>query len=1166
MTVPARTSDQTKGRYFVSKVLLTRIVAKRSTTLFILVLIVLAITVMAQTQSGSGAVIQGIVRFKQAPLPGAIVTAVDMATSKTTRTITEVNGQYILKVGATGQYHVTVDMTWFLSDGADVEVTDASKPAQRDFNLSLLSQAQRAGRSQPAPEAAPQPAREVNGGSRGSAPAEAQNGQPEQDPFAELQTNTTLALLPGMTSDAATESLAIAGNVAAPQFGGAFDPRRLDLANIPGNFDQQDFGTPPAADGGNNGGGGRGARGGNDFGAAFGGGGRGGGGRGGGRGGGNFNLGGQRGRNANPINFNLSYTLSDSALDAAPYHLTGQAAPTKPNYVRNNFSATVGGPLRIPRISNSQQNNFNLTYTGVRSTNPTDSYSTVPTLAERSGDLSQVLVRGNPVTIYNPLTKEPYSNNVIPPDRIDNAAKALLAYIPLPNNPTTDGTRNFHYVTSTSSDSDSINFNIQHMFAQPNQRGQRGQRGGGGAGRGGGQRGGRGSTLSIQFQFQRQNNVQAGPFPSIGGSGLQHAFNTQVSYSRLIGRFQSQMQFRINRNHNQNTNLYSIVTNVAGLVGVTGVSADPEDWGLPSLSFVNFTGLNDRTPSNIDNRTWRASDQFRWNRRNHNIAFGADITRTINDVHSTTGNPRGQFTFNGQATGLFDSAGLITGTGLDFADFLLGLPQQTTLAYGANGHKFLSLQYNAFIQDDWRLRRNLTLNYGLRYEYVSPYSEANGHLVNLDVAPGFLTIAPVQPGQSGPFSGRFPRTLVNPDRNNFAPRIGLAWRGPQRFVVRSGYGITYNAGAYSAMANQFVRQPPFAVAAKNCVQYGPLIDGATTTCVQPIPGAALTIENGFPVLSPSIVQNTFGVDVNYRVGYAQQWNVDLQRDMPANIQMNIDYTGIKGTKLDVAEAPNRTSLGTARIPNVISYVWETSQGDSIYHAGVLQLRRRLSKGIQIGGTYTYSKMIDDASSFTGGSGSSVVQDALNLRAERAVDNSDQRHVFAGNYTIELPFGQNKPFLHSDNILSRMVGDWLLSGSVNFGSGRPFTPRIINSSCDYSATNATLRPDFLGGPISLDHPTVTKWFNTDVFQAPAECLGNAGRNLIRGPGTRSVSMTLNKSFRLEKSRTLDVRIQATNVFNMVTYSGLNTTVNSNLFGQITSAGQTRRVTIQARYRF
>jgi hypothetical protein len=1074
-----------------------------------------------------------------------------------------VNGQYVLRVPAAGKYHLTVDMTLFASAGNDVEVTDATKPLQQDFDLSPLSQTQRENALRTETLRAASRPRGSTNGRGGTLPAnvtETEDEQPDATAFADLTNNPSIVLLPGMSPDAPTESVAITGNTATPQFGGAFDPRQLNLANIPSTTETPTFGAPSAPDNlvAN------GPRGGNDF--ATGLAGIRGGGPVGGRGGrgGNFGLGGQRGRNGNPINVNLSYTLNDSALNAAPYHLTGQTAPVKPNYLRNNFSVTVGGPMRVPGLLNPQQNTFNVTYSGARSTNPTDAYSTVPTLAERNGDFSQALVQGSPVTIYDPLTQQAFLNNAIPAGRIDNAAKGLLAYIPLPNNPTVNGTQNFHYVTSTSSNSDSVNFNLQHTFAAPPQRGQRGQRGNApGAGRGGR---GRGGTLSIQFQFQRQNNEQTGVYPSIGGSGLQHAFNTQVSFARPIGRLQNQIQFRVNRNHNENTNLYANRIDVAGNLRITGVSTDPGDWGLPSLSFINFTGLNDRTPSNIDNVTYRVSDQLRWIRRNHNISFGGDITRTINTVRSTTGNPRGQFSFNGQATGVFDSKGLIQGTGLDLADFLLGLPQQTTLAYGANGHQFLSLQYNAFILDDWRLRSGLTLNYGLRYEYASPYTEASNHLANLDVAPGFTALAPVLPGQIGPFSGKYPKTLVNPDRNNFAPRIGIAWRAPARFVVRSGYGITYNAGAYSAMANQFVRQPPFAQTAKNCVQYAPVTTGSGTNCVPPNAESILTIENGFPVPPPSLVQNTYGVDRDYRVGCAQQWNLDLQRDLRGNLQINMDYTGIKGTKLDVAAAPNRTSLGTARIPNVISYVWDTSQGNSIYNGGTLQIRRRMSGGVQIGGTYTFAKMIDDASSFTGGSGAGVVQDAFNLRAERAVDNSDQRHVLAVNYTIELPFGQNKHFLHGDDVISRVIGDWLVNGSVNYGSGRPFTPRITNSSCDYSATNATLRPDFLGGPIPLDRPTVAKWFNTSQFQPPAGCLGDAGRNIIRGPGTRSANMTLNKSFRLEGSRTLDLRIQANNVFNMVTYSGLNTTVNSNLFGQITSAGSMRQVTIQARYRF
>jgi hypothetical protein len=907
-------------------------------------------------------------------------------------------------------------------------------------------------------------------------------------------------------------------------------------------------------------------------------------------------LGGQRGRNANPINVNVTYTLSDSALDAKPYSITGNATQ-KPEYLQNNFGATVGGPLNIGSFFTN--NNFNVNYNGSRSTNPSDQYYTVPTAAQRSGDFrdtvvsSTQFVNGQTVTTTQPVSIfDPNNNwaqfvdlngnkNVIASNRIDPAAAGLLKFMPLPNLP--GDTRNYHYVTSTENNSDSINFSIQHTIRPPQQ--QRGQQQNaqqfiqalqsGNLGALAGIRGGRGGQLQVQVQYQRSNTVSANPFPGIGGSQQGHGLNTSVSYNRSIWKAFSNMQFRVNRNHNEGTNLFEYSNNVAENLGITGVSTDPADWGVPTLSFTNFSSLNDRTPSNTVNMTYRASDNFRLPGRRHGVQFGADFTHTVNTVHSTTGNPRGTFTFSGSGTGL---SGL-SGSGYDFADFLLGLPARTTIAYGANGHTFISNAYNFFIQDNWQWRGNLTFNYGVRYEYASPYVEVHDHLVNLDAAPDFGNVKPVCPkdvitagtllcaGQTGPLTGiHYPRSLVKPNRHNFLPAFGLAWRGPGRFVVRTGYRISYNSGVYSAMANSFVRQPPFAVTQTN-----------TTPGFTPS-DARLTLENGFPTPPPSEVTNTFGVDPNYRVGYAHQWNLDVQRDLPLNIQMSLDYTGTKGTHLDVAQAPNRTLTGL-RIANVQSFTWETSSGNSIYHGGSVQLQRRFSRGISVGGSYTYSKMIDDASSFNGGSGSGIAQDAFNLRAERAASNSDQRHAFSSNYNWELPLGRNKPFLNSDSVLSRAIGDWQLTGTVTFGSGRPFTPTIANNTCDLSrGTTGTLRADWNGNPIAIGHPTVDQWFNTAAFSDPTQKLvdgvlvtdcthyGTAGRNLIRGPGTRSFGMTLNKSFRMKSNKNLDVRIQANNVFNMVTYSGINTSVNSTQFGQVTGAGSMRRVTIQARYRF
>jgi trimeric autotransporter adhesin len=1125
--------------------------AGTSTVLFVVGIAVMTITALSQTLLEGTTAIQGFVRSKQVPIPGAVVTASDAAGSKTTTAITEVNGQYILKLPGTGAYHITVEMTPFTSASADIEIADASAPARKDFDLTLLSQSQLATRQ----TSAAAPAR------GGNAEAESASAEPDQNLFAELQNNPAITLLPGMTADAATESVVQRGNVAASSFGGAFDPRQINPGNPPG-----DFGTPSSNDAQGGGRGARGQRG--DFAGVPGGGGGaggrgfGGGGRGGRGNGGGFNLGGQRGRNANPINVNLTYALNDSVLNAAPYSIRGNAVE-RPSYMQNNFGATIGGPLGIPKVLNSRQNNFNLNFNGTRNTAPYDQYSTVPTLLERAGDFSQA-----PVQLFDPVTGVPFDNNIIPLDRINPAAAGLLGYIPEPNLP--GDTRNFHNVTTTRNDSESINFRLQHNFNRPGQRGQgqRGQRGsGGGGGNGGFRGGGRGArgagTLSVQLQYQRASNVANNPFPTLGGDTSRHAFNVAVQYSRPIAGMQSQTQVSFNRNHNDVTNLFANVKDVAGLLGIHSVSQDPNDWGLPTLSFTNFSSLNDLTPSNIDNKQFRVSEQLSLNRSRHSLRFGGDYSANLNDVHSATGNPRGTFTFTGAATQLLGPDGLRTaGTGFDFADFLLGLPQQTAIQYGANGHVFRYNAYDFFIQDDFRWRANLSLNFGIRYEFLSPVTEANNHLVNLDVAPDFSAVAPVFPGGIGPYSGVFPRSLVHPDRNNFGPRMGLAWRAPKQFVVRSGYSINYNASQYTNMANQFVRQPPFAVTQTQCVQYGFVTPGTNCT-ISPL--APLTLEDGFPPLTDAVANN-FAVDPNYVVGYAQQWNVDVQRDLPHNIQLSIDYTGVKGTHLDVAQAPNRTETGL-RLEDVQPFIWDTSVGNSIYNGVAVQLNRRLARGVQIGGTYTFSKMLDDASSFTGGSGTNVAQDAFNLRGERGRSAGDRRHVLQTTYLWELPFGRNRLFLNKDDTLSRVFGDWQLSGTMNFSSGLPFTPRVTGSTCDIArGTNSTLRANFNGELIGLNDPTADQWFNTAAFSAPIGCAyGNAGRDIIRGPGSRSFNMTLNKGFRLKENRTLDVRIQANNVFNIVTYSGINTTVNSTQFGQVTSAAPMRQITFQLRYR-
>src|SRR6185436_4107528 len=179
----------------------------------------------------------------------------------------------------------------------------------------------------------------------------------------------------------------------------------------------------------------------------------------------------------------------------------------------------------------------------------------------------------------------------------------------------------------------------------------------------------------------------------------------------------------------------------------------------------------------------------------------------------------------------------VQGTGYDFADFLMGLPQSTSLQYGNLTYNFRGGSWSSYFQDDWRLRGNLTVNLGLRYDYASPYIETNNQIVNLDVSPGFTAAVPVLPGGIGPYNGSFPRSLVKPDRNNVAPRVGIAWRMNNRTVVRAGYGVTYNGAAYAAIASQMANQPPFSL---------------TQTNTYP---ALLTLQNGFPPLASTVTNN-----------------------------------------------------------------------------------------------------------------------------------------------------------------------------------------------------------------------------------------------------------------------------------------------------------------------
>lgn len=1102
----------------------TWVVAMRHIALLLLV----ATTSLAQDAPAAPAFsLTGVVKSGNTPIPGATVTATNSSTQEKTATSTDTNGAYTLQL-AQGKYELRVEMSAFAPSTREIVLGAPSTHA--DLELTLLSRTQQATRTQQ---------RTATAGAgrgfqslavmQGLASADAGNGGGAD------QIVPSGMPVPGIAPDVATESVSFSGSTSGVgMFGMSTD--ELDQRMREGREQGGGFGGGGPGAGGPGGG----PAGGGGFGGGFGG--FGGFGGGGGRGG-PMVLGGGRGRyDVNRPHGSVYYSVGNAALDAAPYALTDSPVE-KASYIRQRFGVSLGGPLNIPKIYNGGSRTFFfLNYNGSRGSSPYDAFSFVPTVAERGGDFSGVAG----VQLVNPSNGQPIPGNILQNAglAIDPIAQGLLKFIPLPNvsNPAPDAP-NFHFVTSTLNDSDDLNIRLNQTL------------GGASSGRGRGQRGQRGprNNLSFGFHYHSASANLTNPFPSVGGNTHIRSFDVPIGYVRTFGKVVNNARLDFNRSRTSTQNLFAFNQDITGSLGIMGVSTNPFDWGLPNLSFTHFGSLNDINSQLLRNQTWTFSDNLIYRRGKHTWRWGGDFRR-IEVNPETDSNARGTFTFTG------------LNSGYDFSDFLLGLPQLTSVQFGNNNYHFRGNSWDLFVQDEWRLRGNLTLNLGVRYEYFSPFSEENDRIVNLDLPEGFTAPpVPVQVGQTGPYNGQFPVTLVRPDRNNFAPRLGLAWKPLRNTVVRAGYGINYNTSAYQSIVQNLAFQPPFSNTATNTQS----------------PTTILTLQDGFPAVPPGSISNNFGVDPNYRLGYVQIWNADVQQQIRPTLIMNLDYTGTKGTRLDILEAPNRTETGVL-FPGVQPFYWEDSVGDSTANALSVRVRKRLQAGFSIGGRYTFSKSLDNASTIGSGeplvaqgagragvSGvTNVAQNAFDLAAEHGLSSFDQRHSFTADYLWELPFGHERRWLSGKTPLRAVLGDWNWSGDWTIASGLPFTPRILGNVLDVShGTNGTVRADVVPGQaVGVADPSIAEWFNTAAFVAPSGPFGDARRNSIEGPGSRLFDMSFTKIFPLSESRFLEFRAQFSNVFNTPQYVGIDTVINSPTYGRVISVGPMRSLQLTARFRF
>jgi hypothetical protein len=1095
------------------------------------------------------------------PLPGVAVTAANTLTGKKFSAVTASDGTFLLAGIPRGRYVVRVEFMGFATATQEVVLNPENTSGKVDVELLLASRQEQ--QSNAASAALTAAGRGFQSMALDSALSSLSGGA---IPAGQATGTGDLATLPlnGAGADAPTESVSITGAQGRTQdFGGGNeDELQQRIQEFRERAQREGFG------GGAGGGGG----------GAFG-----------GPGGGIFSIGRMpQGFNVNQPHGFLYFNDDNASLDAAPYALLGHVSQ-KASYNQAKFGANIGGPLNIPKIFNGGNKTFFFFgWNGTRGSTPYDSFSNVPTLAERGGDFSALLgtpvvgqngaqvinqCTGQPVLtgqIFDPATirvvngqtcSNPFPGNMIS-SALSPAAISLLSYIPEPNGP--GASQNFHYVTSDESNSDAVSIRLIHNFIAGD--GPGGLLGGGRGGGGGGGRRGPQNNINLGLNYSRTSANLVNPFPSLAGGTDTQGLNATAGWTYGKGRLSNTVRVTYNHSHVSTSNLYSNILNVAGNAGIGGISSDPFDWGLPGISFSSFSGLSDPIPSRELDQTYTLSDTVTWHRGVHNLRLGADYRRILQSFRSAK-NAEGSFIFTGYATALGGDQQANPGTGSDFADFLLGLPQQTSIqsvSAGTDAFNFRANAYDLFAQDDWRVRSNLTINAGLRYEYNGPFTEAQNRIANLDVAPNFSAADLVLPGGAGTFNGSYPASLIRPDRDDFAPRIGIAWKPPAKFspktVVRAGYGINYNLAQYSTIIHNFAFQPPFAEAATN----------ASTA-----PGD-LTLANGFPAINTGTITNNFAVDPNYRLGYVQIWNLNIQREVAQGVVINIGYNGAKGTNLDLDRA--------LEIPGLQPFIYESSEGNSILHAGTLSIRKRLAKGIGLGGTYVYSKSIDDAGSIGGGS-VVVAQNPFDISADRGLSTFDQRHKFTGNWIYQLPLGDNHRFA-SSGAAAHILGNWQWSGDFTVASGLPFTPHVLGNTLDINrGVSGSLRANYVEGQsIGVANQSAAEWFNVDAFCIPQttaslasgtvptcvnpadSAYGDAGRNILEGPGQFTVDMSISKTFVIKEFRALELRATASNVFNTVEYTSIGSVVNSPSFGEVTSAGNMRRVTMYARFRF
>lgn len=859
---------------------------------------------------------------------------------------------------------------------------------------------------------------------------------------------------------------------------------------------------------------------------------------------------------SNKFHGTLFEFLRNDALDARNFFDPGEAPPFK----QNQFGFSFGGPIIRDRTF------FFGNYEGLRVRQSVTQTSTLPTEKMLRGDFSGLPQIFDPMTTRrdpndpNKFIRDPFPNNIIPPQRIHPASAFLASLLPKVQQA---GAGNFTSIGTRRNDRDQFTIRIDHRLSDRD-------------------------NLLVRFTFAEAettepfapNFLSAAP-PAPPGFGINFdsfGRNLAISETHVFGtNLVNEFRFGFNRANTLRLTENSDI-DFYGMFKIPGTSREPFDFGLPPISVAGFSDFGDTdiaSPFNFLMNHFQWTDNLVWTRGNHSLKFGADIWRQ-QFYHTFDLFIRGWQQFSGGFTADPRNPG---NTGNSFADFLLGIPTLNIGSVGGNtrGHSFIWAA-NFYVHDDWKATPRLTLNLGLRYEFWRPpltreprsaVDFKTGNLViNREQLPAGLERFREQGINFVTFKeAGWPRTLVDSDKNNFGPRFGFAYdlTGGGRTVLRGGFGWFFATRTLAGTHAQTQANIPF-FGTSAAVNLG--VGGLVGLSALP----TLTWDNSFTAVFVPNAGNT--TERNFPLGDVYQWSLNVQHQLTNALALEIDYIGSLGRKTDRILRGNQRIAGKGNpnpprpFPQLGDFILFGGGTNSHYEALMLKAEQRFVRGLAFVVSYTFSRSIDTASNgFESGGVNAPPQNSYNPNdGERGLSNFHSKHRFVLSYVYELPFGRGRRFLTNiPTVLDHIIGGWQVSGVTTFQSGQPLTPVF---QVDPSGTGFTFtRPNQVCDPNRGAPHTVERWFRTECFERqPPFFFGNAGRNTVIGPGFKNWDFALLKNFRVREPHALQLRAEFFNLFNNVNFQLPNRVFDSPNFGRIFGANPSRQIQFGLKYVF